>query len=244
MQKHAKKKNWCNFPGCKKTWNPEVRKRYCQLYCKRCKKVIEIKCCKTCRKLKGRLKVAKRVNLNFRNFQTFEVNGRYYEGTDEMLCEERPCPRCKGKNSSKICQCLGRGKPDAHKTLYYVHGECRVTTQPFLPLPPPPPTLAPTQKEYTFTEKPLGLDLNDVGNKVVVVKVINQGAAYRQGIVEGSQLLSVNKLRRDDPSCVFTKDSVVQEISTAQLPITISFECPTGNQAPGHGPTSSNRYSG
>merc|ERR1711964_829574 len=82
-----------------------------------------------------------------------------------------------------------------------------------------------TQKEYTFTERPLGLAIKNVDNKVVVYKMHNPGC-LRQGIVEGSQLLSVNKLRWGDPSHVFTKGSVTQETKTAQLPIKISFKCP------------------
>jgi len=81
------------------------------------------------------------------------------------------------------------------------------------------------QKEYTFYEKPLGLTLEERDSKVVATKVTNPGC-LREGIVPGSQLLSVNKRRWGDPSHVFDQRSVVQEIRNAQLPIKISFNCP------------------
>jgi len=82
-----------------------------------------------------------------------------------------------------------------------------------------------TTHQHTFDETPLELFLKERGSKVVAKKVTNE-ACLREGIVDGSQLLSVNKLRWDDPSHVFDKRSVVQEIKTAEGPIKISFNCP------------------
>jgi len=78
---------------------------------------------------------------------------------------------------------------------------------------------------YTFDEKPVGLSVDDVNNKVIVTKVRNQ--ARLRGIVPGSQLLSVDDLQWDvmDP-LAFTKTSVTQYVKTAQLPIKMSFKCP------------------
>merc|ERR1711964_629313 len=87
------------------------------------------------------------------------------------------------------------------------------------------------QKENTFTKKPLGLTIVDVDNKVIVTKVKNP-ACLREGIVPGSQLLSVGDLRWDvtDP-LAFTYTSVIQYVKKAQLPIKMSFKCPTGDLA-------------
>jgi len=86
-------------------------------------------------------------------------------------------------------------------------------------------SLTGTEEEYTFNKKPLGLSIGDVDNKVIVTKVNNQVPLF-------SQLLSVNNLRCDDPSHVFTMDTVVQEIKTAQLPIKMSFKYPLMGAAP------------
>jgi len=52
----------------------------------------------------------------------------------------------------------------------------------------------------------------------------------RDGIYyKHSQLLSVNDRRWDGPSCVFNRDSIVEQLLAAPLPIKISFECPTGD---------------
>merc|ERR1711964_293739 len=50
------------------------------------------------------------------------------------------------------------------------------------------------QKEYTFTKKPLGLAIGYADNKATVTKMTNP-ACLKQGIVVGSQLLSVDALR-------------------------------------------------
>jgi len=83
------------------------------------------------------------------------------------------------------------------------------------------------QMEYTFDEKPLGLSIDVVDNKVIVTKVRNSALSEYWGIVPGSQLLSVDDLRWDvtDP-LAFTKTSVTQYVKNAQLPIKMSFKCP------------------
>jgi len=85
------------------------------------------------------------------------------------------------------------------------------------------------EKEYTFAKKPLGLTINDVDNKVIVTKVKNQ-ACLRQGIVDGSQILSVDGLQWDvtDPRAFTWR----QYIKTAQLPIKMSFKCPLTGKSP------------
>merc|ERR1711964_386920 len=82
--------------------------------------------------------------------------------------------------------------------------------------------LSETQKEYTFNERTnLGLTIKDVDNKVYASEVQNQGCV-REGIVDGSQLLSVNDI-------TFTNHTEVKNyLETAKLPIKISFMCPTG----------------
>merc|ERR1711964_534659 len=70
------------------------------------------------------------------------------------------------------------------------------------------------------------MSIRNVGNKVIVREMKNQ-ACLRQGIVAGSQLLSVNDHRWDatDPYA-FSSTSVNQCIQTAPLPIKMSFKCP------------------
>merc|ERR1711964_283702 len=82
--------------------------------------------------------------------------------------------------------------------------------------------LSETQKEYTFNERTnLGLMIKDVDNKVYASEVQNQGCV-REGIVDGSQLLSVNDI-------TFTNHTEVKNyLETAKLPIKMSFMCPTG----------------
>jgi len=84
-----------------------------------------------------------------------------------------------------------------------------------------------TVKEYTFRNgQKLRLHLGEMGDKVIVVKMNNEDC-LRRGIVDGSQVLSVNTFECGDPG--FTRRSVVQEIralKAAQSPIKISFKCP------------------
>jgi len=77
-------------------------------------------------------------------------------------------------------------------------------------------------KEYTFTERPFGLVIKGADKMVIAAKVRNQ-ECLRQGIVDGSQLLSVGDIRLTNANA----GAVRQYIKTAQLPLKLSFKCPT-----------------
>merc|ERR1711964_560625 len=112
---------------------------------------------------------------------------------------------CKDTKTWNLCDQNG-------KILYYVEDKSSNKM--------PPSEGWETQKEYTFETKPLGLDLEVKGNKVVVRKM------NKHGIAVGSQLVSVNNLIVR----WFNLSRVIKEIGAAQLPITICFECPTGDR--------------
>jgi len=80
--------------------------------------------------------------------------------------------------------------------------------------------LSGTEKEYTFTKKPLGIGVHKIGDKLIITPP--KKGHLRPGIVTGSQLLSANKLRWDS-----SHDFVgfMDEITAMPLPITMSFKC-------------------
>jgi len=95
MQEYAKKKGWkywCDVPGCGKYWNWASKIRYCKVHCTRCRKDLTVRCCKKCTSTKN---------------------------NSVIICGKVQCPRCKGKDFRKCCQCMGTGTTLSHETLFY-----------------------------------------------------------------------------------------------------------------------------
>merc|ERR1712096_392830 len=76
--------------------------------------------------------------------------------------------------------------------------------------------------EYTYTQKPFGLTIQQSGGRVIVVSARPVGLR-RLGVVPHSQVLSVDHLRANDG---LNKMSFVDHLMTASLPVKMTFSVP------------------
>merc|ERR1711964_140208 len=132
MQEYAIQENdkyWCDIPGCGDTWNWSMSRSqaHSEVYCKRCKKQLAIKCCKSCRNHQAETAYFCK-GCHYEREDTTEnkcpqcPSTEWLYGTAEMLCgEPRPCPECAYDPDARIDCNLCRGGIYPKYSIYKLH---------------------------------------------------------------------------------------------------------------------------